>query len=248
MTETTATETITAPAEKQFGIDVRETIATYNKETDAAEEAARAARNQVADKYSAVTGGMRDLLGFSHTADALVELFDALTADQRHEEYTKIDRIRNEAYTEARKKRDQVLNKDALATFVATTLTEYYGSDYAEALFDAMPLTFTSLKELANSQGWCADFEQMARRATEEGALPADTVEVRRPVDWTEVPFSHGAQEGETWERIVTLPAYVRTVDPYGGVRSFYSLRRYIAENRYEKVADAPAGQTDTSA
>jgi hypothetical protein len=139
----------------------------------------------------------------------------------------------------AQERRDEALKSDPLAKYVVTVVDHRHGEDYADILFEAMPLTFDRLKELAHHHKWCDEFENMCRKAVAAGALPDDMVTVTRSAYWAEVPAEYGAQEGEVWEVSFTVPAYVRTVYPNGDALSLYDLHRYVVgPAAYWKVSD----------
>lgn len=236
----------TATTEKQFGTDARPVMDAYNKAVEQAEAVYHTTVEAVDTKRNTAVNALYNLLGRGNQVIALVELVDAMYGETRGKQLDAAWEVKALVLKAAKAQRDEDLGDDPFTKFVVDHIAENYSKSYADALYEAMPVTFDSLKQLANDQNWCSDFEYIAERAVREGALPDDTVEIRRAVCWTQVPSGRDAKEGETWVRIATVPAYVRTVDRYGDEMPFGELHRYIKMNRYEKTADAPA--EDTSA
>lgn len=246
MTETNTTE---VPAEeKTFGTDLRHVIAEYNKSVDYADTVRREAVDAAIAKINNATRAVTDLFGHGNVSQGISDLLHSLSAKDRNEKTRLAEEIRASVIEVARKKRDEALEADPFTKFVATYIQDNFGDSYVETLMENMPLTFDSLKELARSEDWCGSYESAMKEAVRRGALPDDKVEVRRSVDLHRVPFEYDAKEGEVWEHVFEVPAFVRTVDIDGIARSAYSLRDYRSNNRYERVSPAPETKDDESA
>lgn len=241
--ELPADTTTEVPASaKKFGTDVRPALAAYNKAVAEAERVCFAATSTLDAKLHRVQLAVRELVDDYNTSIAINDLLDSLTAPKRSQAHAEAQAVRDHARETAKEIRDAALGDDPFTKFVATRIKDDFGIEYSEILFAAMPLTFDSMKQLANDHRWCSDYENAMREAVRRGALPADTVEIRRPVPHYDVPGQYGAKEDEKWERVGQVYAYARTADHYGTLRNFYVLRDHlVGESTYVKVADAPS-------
>lgn len=231
--------------EKTFGTDARPALEAYKRAADEADRVYAAATGKLDGKLREVQRGIRELVDDYNTAVSINDLLESLTAAKRQAAHSQAQEVRKLANQAARDTLHAALGDDPFTKFVATHIRDNYGEDYAETFFQAMPLTFEGLKQLANRERWCTDYEEAMRTAVRHEALPADTVELRRRVAYYDVPDSFGAKEGETWERVAQVYAYARTVDSYRSQVSFYTLRHHIVgESDYVKVSDAPAETT----
>jgi hypothetical protein len=198
-------------------------------------------RKPLNDAVDAVLG----LLGYGSTADALCSLLRAQALPNVNRQVSEAQQARDLAIEEAKERRKADTTADAFFTFVDRDIRDNYDDDYANTLIEHMPFTFDSLKALAWDQDWCSDYESVMRRATREGALPEETVEVRWDVRVYDVPARYDAQPGERWQKVGTFPAYARITYRDGSPRAFYDIERWaIGDVRYEKVTDAPIEDT----
>lgn len=234
---------MTDTTETMFGIDTTGAREAYRKAVEEASQQQDATINQLNKRLNDATTAIRAALGITSTSDGVVSLVCAIHSERHKDARQEARRRYAQARDEAQVKRDEALNADPFIKFVSEYIAEEYGHSYANTLHDEAPFTFDGLKELADSEGWCGDFERAMMEGREKGALPADTVTVRRSVSWGEVPASQDAKPGETWEQVFEVPAFVRVADSYDVPRPMRLLRNFIVGGiTYEKVADTATG------
>ena len=248
MNENTDTTTTEVPTEeKTFGFDARDVLKEYEQALATARKTRDEMRERAWAPLRKAEAAVRELIADSDIRANIGGLLANLSEAKRN---AKVSASRD-AYTAiteaATRKRDEALAADPFTQFVAGYITDNYGTSYADKLLSNAPFTFASLIELAHREDWCSDYEEVMKMAVRLGALPDDRVEVRRPVHWEDVPPEHGSKEGEVWERVFTVPAYVRTVSPRGTPKSDYTLRHYRSEAHYERVSPAPEPVTETA-
>lgn len=228
--------------ETTFGTDVRPAMEAYNQAVEAARKNRDTAWVQVEKPLHAACTAVSELLPYPQ-ANSISDLIRTLSEKKRNDDTEAIHKAYRLAVDRAKEARDAAMeDADEFTRFVVGHVGDNYGASYVETLLERVPFTFASLKALAETEGWCDDFEDLAREAVRRGALPDDMVEIRREVATYDVPYEYGAQEGEKWVRIADVPAYVRTEEEEGRPYSFYRLRRYLKNDRYEKVEETSEG------
>jgi hypothetical protein len=241
MSDTTTDETT-------FGIATTEIRAAYHKAVEDANTRYHKISDQTDQDLIEAATALRKAIG--HNREMATHLI-AMARTLAHSDdgpVAKALAIRDAAITKAEKQRDEAMDADPFTRYVSEDFTQYHGDSRAETILDNAPYTFASLRKLADHHGWCSDFEHYAMKAVEAGVIPDETVEVRYPRSFHQVPDEHNPQPGEQWEAVLQVYAFVRTTDDAGDPHRFPHLRRYAkGEIAYVKVADAePVTETAT--
>lgn len=247
---TTTTDEATETEPTTFGIDVAEAERTYREELDEAEKTYQALVGDVNEKLNAAHSAVYTLLGDDqYTAASHINgLLSTLSQKDRNDRLDAARTARTALVEAATKKRDEVLEKDPFTKRVATVVKRQYGEQYADTLLQNAPYTFESLRGLANSQGWCSDYEDVMGGFVRADVLPDETRVVTRKVAAHVVPSSENPKTGQEWEARLTLPAYVRDADRYGNPYSYYDLSDYATSTEYVLVKDVePAEETESA-
>lgn len=238
-------------AEKLFGTDIRPITEAYETAVREADRVCDAAILLLNKRLDSAMKAVDELFQIDkqpyhspvrRQANSVKDLLQALTEREHEDKKSAVSAVRNSAVQAAKDARDQGLvdmEMDDFTKFITSHIANRYGNSYAQKFLNALPLSFEGLKQLANDEGWCSDFEDAMQDAVAQGALPDDTVEIRRDYTWHDVPEEYGAKNGEHWVKIVTIPAFVRDTDTRGRLRPIASLDyRITGEARFEKVSE----------
>lgn len=226
--------------ETTFGIDISEATKEYNEAVANAERIYRNAYDSTREKLNAARHAVTELLDGTNGAYEIISLITTMSRPQRDKATADAADAQGRLIDAAVAKRDVAVNQDPFVTYLLGPGKNRYSRSDIQPVLDACPLTFSALRELADRQEWCTDFESCARQATEAGALPEEFRTVTREVRWSQVPSTPSPKAGEKWVANVKLPAYVRDTTRYGGPLSISDLGDFISSIDYEKVADAP--------
>jgi hypothetical protein len=225
--------------ETVFGSDTASIVTTYDKESAEAQRAFDLVIDTHEANRRAAESAIYKAAGSTPMARHLASMLSTLAAES--DLIVRAREARRTAEAEAVQKRDLALSEldDPFTTYVHGAFAEDQGIYRANTLLENAPFTFTSLRKLADDEGWCDDFEYLALKALKEGALPDDTIEVRTRVPYHAVPSSYGAEAGEEWAEVFQVHAFVRTHDQSGNQHSRYALERYrVGCSTYVKVSD----------
>lgn len=210
---------------KAFGIDARDVLAKYEEACEEAHRVYNAALEEINRPLKDAKKALQALPLSGDTVYGLTCLVESLVTPTQRDVRAAARQVHELAKSQARQARDEALGEDPFTKFVAGHITDVYGSSYADCFYEVMPATFDQLRELAERKSWCSDFERVMREAVLQGALPNDTVEVVRSVDWSGVPARYEAVMGEEWEMVMQIPAFFRQRDYDGKDRPTHTLR-----------------------
>lgn len=234
---------------KLFGSAVCEQIAAYHTTISQASAVLSEAFNRADNPLNVAKRAVRELLpnrdNTSGMATGVNDLLTALSMRTRTGHRQEAQEAYDAACAEAERVRDEALSADPFTKFVSTYIANTYGQSYADTFYEAMPLSYDGLKELAIAEDWCGDFEMAMHRAVRDGALPGDWVTITRSVQYSEVTSTYNAQPGETWTATFRVRPYVRHTDSAGYPRSFQSLVSFASDITFERV-DKPE-ETDAA-
>lgn len=222
----------------------------YYAATNAADQQNNAKRQPTNDAMRALNGALAPLFGsrYDYRAEAVRSVANAFLQeerDQRDKEYSAAyeaaEKTQRDAFSEAKAVYETELDKrsggDPFVKYVRTVVHRDYPS-HAELILDNLPATITELNALADRHGWCSDWERVMAQAFKRGFL-TDTQEYVQPVRLRTVPSALGAQEGEKWEAVITLPGCFRP----DRLRDYEvsTLKEYaVGEIVYRKTGEKP--------
>lgn len=222
----------------------------YNAATRTADEEIAAKRQPTTDAMRALTTALSTLFGsrYDHRTETIKSVANAFLQEERNEHdrklndaYEAADKAQRDALSEAKAVYEAELDKqsgsDPFVKFVRTVVRRDYSS-HAELILDNLPATITDLNALADKYGWCSDWERVMAQAFKRGFL-TDTQEYVCAVRLRLVPYALGAQEGEKWEAVVTLPGCFRPDRLHDYEVS--TLKEYaVGEIVYRKTEEKP--------
>jgi hypothetical protein len=170
---------------------------------------------------------------YSSTTEAVMTLMNELSNESQNNKLQAAREERDAAIAQAAEVRDAVIEQDPFLHHLHTVTRRAGYDNHVDIVMEHLPLTMDQLKALADDEDWCTDFERLASKATERGALDAGTVTVTRYVSWYDVPDAHNPQHGDRWEGTFTLPAYMR-LDRY----DTDELIQYAVSTEFRKLSD----------
>lgn len=238
MTEATTQET-TEPV--KYGKDVSAALQAYEDIRRAAIKDRDDAHEQIAKPITDIDAALRDLFGhYSDTPYHVLGLVKELSRESRTRKQKTASEACQARIDAAEKNRDAALGQDPFVNYLVNTVAPNGYESHVNAMLRILPATVDEMKTLADEHDWCTDFERLCHEAAKAEAVDFDTVECVRRVHWDYVPPKYESKEGEKWEIVLQLPAYIR---PHK--YDLYELIDYAVSVEYRKVTET---EDDTAA
>jgi hypothetical protein len=193
----------------------------------------RAAMDEARKPLDQVRAAVRSLFGwYDNRTDAVMTIVTEMDRERLNSCTKAARETHNRTTEELCARRDEALKKDPFSRYLYDVVRpEFEG--HVDTLLDALPATMDQIKELADNEDWCTDFERMFSEAVKAGVVEVGTYERTQSINWRYVPAELNPQHNELWEVTLTLPDYIRPrkydVD---------ELVRYASKVEYRKLSD----------
>lgn len=242
-TENTTETEVKAETERRYGIDVKPIQERYDEAVQAAEATLRETLDKLNVPIEAIDNQLAALFGrYSNKRDHVMSLLRLLTQEERRTLETSAYKALHEATEKAEEERNAALAADPFTNYLNKTVRRDYDW-HTRAVLNILPATVDELKKLADEQGFCTSFEEMAYYATKRGYVDMGTFEHVKPVWWDVVPSSLNPERGQEWELVLQLPAYMRP-HKYDA----YELINYSVSHEFRQVVKEQTGEQGDNA
>lgn len=240
MTEATTQET-TEPV--KYGKDVSAALKEYEDIRQSAIKNRDDAHAKIDKPLTDIDTALRDLFGhYSDTPYHVLGLVKELSRESRTRKQKTASEACQARIDAAEKNRDAALGQDPFVNYLVNTVAPNGYESHVNAMLRILPATVDEMKTLADEHDWCTDFERLCHAAIQAEVVDFGTNEVTRRVYRDDVPDAYEPKEGESWEVVLQLPAYMRPhkydVD---------ELLRYAVSKEFRKVTGEGEQEDTTS-